>query len=130
MATQNAHTADDIIPLLEDPIREPEAETKPKGRNPFLPYEHLERLAREREEFNRQFAELMKQRVEQKRAQTAAVGAAASQSIQDLRHPDLERIIHLTTQKVVAEYLPQIEQRIRAEVIRHLNSLDFRHEKE
>ncbi|RMF19012.1 MAG: hypothetical protein D6758_02950 [Gammaproteobacteria bacterium] len=122
MASQNPQTAEDIIPLLEDSADEQAHTEGARGRNPFLPYEHLERLAREREEFNRQFAELMQQRVQSARAMPQHT---TTPSVQDARHPDLERIIHVVTQKVIAEYLPQIEQRIRADVIRHLNSLDF-----
>ncbi|AZZ93573.1 MULTISPECIES: hypothetical protein [unclassified Hahella] len=88
--------------------------TSLRGNNPFLPYEHLEKLALERMEFQKEFEAFFKKQ---------STHAAASSVLKETK--DLERIVHLTTQKVVAEYMPQIEQRVRAEVIRHMNSLNL-----
>ncbi|OZG72506.1 hypothetical protein BTA51_15405 [Hahella sp. CCB-MM4] len=82
-----------------------------QSKNPFLPYENLAKLALERAEFQKQFKSFFESQQNQR---------PASSAMKDTQ--DLDRIVHLATQKVLAEYMPQIEQRIRAEVIRQLGS--------
>lgn len=80
-----------------------------QAKNPFLPYENLAKLAHERAEFQKQFKTFFENQQNLR---------PASSALKDTQ--DLDRIVHLATQKVLAEYMPQIEQRIRAEVIRQL----------
>ena len=128
MSTSTAESGQDLIPLLDDIVTPAKDQTKTHtktegtetmnqsnaqstGKNPFLPHENLAKLAHERAEFQKQFKAFFDNQQNQK---------PASAVFKDTQ--DLDRIVHLATQKVLAEYMPQIEQRVRAEVIRQLGA--------
>ncbi len=133
MSTSTAESGQDLIPLLDDIVTPTNVktaeennrthpategtdtmiETTPEttSKNPFLPHENLAKLAHERAEFQKQFKAFFENQQNQK---------PASAALKDTQ--DLDRIVHLATQKVLAEYMPQIEQRVRAEVIRQLGN--------
>jgi len=137
MSTSKAEPGHDPIPLLEDIAIPAKNQTTPyactegtetmnqtnshantegtetinqsTSKNPFLPHENLAKLALERAEFQETYKVFFEQQKNQK---------PASSVFKDTQ--DLDRIVHLATQKVLTEYIPQIEQRVRAEVIRQL----------
>ena len=87
----------------------PEAGTKPLPRNnPFLPYEHLEQLARERAEFQKQFIQFS---FSKPATQTSATTRAASTSNQEERL--LDQLAGQIAEQLVKDIRPLIEQRVR-----------------
>ena len=111
--TQDTSSSPDDEPRLFD--QAPDSEEDNSHRNPFLPYENLEKLAHEREVFQQEFEKFMKdQRLQ----------PPASSALPDMKN--LDRLVHLMTERILAEYIPQIEQRVRAEVIRQLNKNNYK----
>lgn len=104
----------------------PQTRSLPRN-NPFLPYEHLEQLARERAEFQRQFMQFA---LNQKPVATGA-SAARSADKQPLaktaptnaQEMIVESLARQLTQDVIRELRPQIEQRIRELLTERLGDL-------
>ena len=100
-------------PAADDSM-DPFHRTKPLPRdNPFLPYEHLEQLARERVEFQKQFAQFAVAQQsfrpqwssQTSRDQTPRTGTSSNLL--------LDNLTRQLTQEVIQDLRPEIEQRVR-----------------
>lgn len=112
-STTAATGADYRTPALDE-SNDPFHRSKPLPRdNPFLPYEHLEQLARERVEFQRQFAQFAVAQqsfrphwnTQTSRDQATPTGASPNLL--------LDNLARQLTQEVIHDLRPEIEQRVR-----------------
>lgn len=126
MASDTSYDTD--IPTLDDlvvvekpsPTKTPEAAaletgTKPLPRNnPFLPYEHLEQLARERAEFQKQFIQFS---FSKPAATTTAKAAPAAEKSEPRQ---MDQLAQQIADQLIKDIRPLIEQRIREALEKHL----------
>ncbi len=130
MASDNSHeteipTLDDLVVVEESskaelsaiPTLSPAASAKALPRNnPFLPYEHLEQLARERAEFQKQFVQFSFPK-----EATPPPRATTSPDRQDKTEPKLlDRLADQIAEQLINDIRPLIEQRIREALEQHL----------
>ena len=113
-ASPTAATGNEDGTPASDESSDPFHRTKPLPRdNPFLPYEHLEQLARERVEFQKQFAQFAVAQqsfrphwnTQTSRDQAPRTGASSNLL--------LDNLTRQLTQEVIHDLRPEIEQRVR-----------------
>ena len=119
----------DDIPLLEDMINDALDEQSGnkdnpshiKKENPFLPYEHLARLAREREQFSKSlasFTDNLKQDRPYSRYNTSSSGLSTNTSYVTSGQNN-DAIVQAITRKVLNQLKPIIEDKVAAELAAH-----------
>lgn len=131
MASDNSHeteipTLDDLVvvekasetePTGKPSAFSPEASTKPLPRNnPFLPYEHLEQLARERAEFQKQFIQFSVSKPASAPPSKTQTAPSAHQGEPAL----LDQLADQIAEQLISDIRPLIEQRIREALEQHL----------